>query len=165
MKPCKQWDIYHINWLAGFLNHQQHGKKNRYVQHQRGWTTEGDVRVDGHPWNGTSYFQHCVCLGWWDSCFLWTGGHLNVRLIVSNKMCQFIFLDIFSFFLDLFGIWEESTAPLPRVSVETLLLPGVGKEREGEKRYLHYITCLSYVFEIQMLLRRWDLIVGTEDRI
>ena len=19
IKPCKQWDIYHINWLAGFL--------------------------------------------------------------------------------------------------------------------------------------------------
>ncbi len=23
-KTCKQWDIYHINWLAGFLNHQPH---------------------------------------------------------------------------------------------------------------------------------------------
>ena len=25
MKPCKQWDIYHINWLAGYLNHKQYG--------------------------------------------------------------------------------------------------------------------------------------------
>ena len=24
MKHCKSWDIYHINWLAGFLNHQQY---------------------------------------------------------------------------------------------------------------------------------------------
>ena len=22
-QPCKYWAIYHINWLAGFLNHQQ----------------------------------------------------------------------------------------------------------------------------------------------
>ena len=24
LKPCKLYDIYHINWLAGFLNHQQY---------------------------------------------------------------------------------------------------------------------------------------------
>ena len=24
IKPCKEWDIYHLNWLAGFLNHQQY---------------------------------------------------------------------------------------------------------------------------------------------
>ena len=23
VKPCISWDMYHINWLAGFLNHQQ----------------------------------------------------------------------------------------------------------------------------------------------
>ena len=164
MKPCKQWDIYHINWLAGFLNHQQHGKKNRYVQHQRGWTTEGDVRVDGHPWNGTSYFQHCVCLGWWDSCFLWTGGHLNVRLIVSNKMCQFIFLDIFSFFL----IYLESGKKVLHHCQEYLLrlcsfLVLGKKERERKGTCTILSTCLSYVFErvvfnkIQMLLRRWHI--------
>ena len=25
-KPCKKWNIDHINWLAGFLNHQQYQK-------------------------------------------------------------------------------------------------------------------------------------------
>ena len=25
MKPCEWWDIYHINWLAGFLCHHQYG--------------------------------------------------------------------------------------------------------------------------------------------
>ena len=24
MKPCKEWDIYHINWLTGFVFHQQY---------------------------------------------------------------------------------------------------------------------------------------------
>ena len=24
MKLCKLWDIYNINWLAGFLNHQRY---------------------------------------------------------------------------------------------------------------------------------------------
>ena len=24
LKPCRSWDIYHINWLDGFLNHQQY---------------------------------------------------------------------------------------------------------------------------------------------
>ncbi len=23
MKPYEKWDILHINWFAGFLNHQQ----------------------------------------------------------------------------------------------------------------------------------------------
>ena len=27
LKPCKQWDIYHINWLAGFVNHQQYHQR------------------------------------------------------------------------------------------------------------------------------------------
>jgi len=26
IKPFESWDIYHINWLAGFLNHQQHDR-------------------------------------------------------------------------------------------------------------------------------------------
>ena len=24
MKPCRKWYIYHMNWLAGFLNHQHY---------------------------------------------------------------------------------------------------------------------------------------------
>ena len=24
IKPCNSWEIYHINWLAGFPNHQQY---------------------------------------------------------------------------------------------------------------------------------------------
>ena len=23
--PCREWDIYYVNWLAGFLNHQPYG--------------------------------------------------------------------------------------------------------------------------------------------
>ena len=27
IKPCLYWDIYHINWLAGFFFHQQYGSR------------------------------------------------------------------------------------------------------------------------------------------
>ena len=27
LKPVVNWDIYHIHWLAGFLNHQQYDGK------------------------------------------------------------------------------------------------------------------------------------------
>ena len=39
------------------------GRNLRYVQHQRGRTTEGDVCLDSHPRHGTAYLQHRVSLG------------------------------------------------------------------------------------------------------
>ena len=109
MKPYENWDMFHINWLAGFLNHQQYNEppKNHHHHHHLPSFFWGGVWVKKETPQETS-----VCLWSWQA----TKSPVQVFQLVSSwwlkGACFGGFPDFFDFYiLDLLKVVAQKKSP------------------------------------------------------